>query len=330
MSNPAKIFTWAIRVLLGILFILSGFVKAEDILGFSYKLNEYWRVFGTDFMEPTSLFLAWFISVFEMALGVAMIVGYRMKLTAWPLVLMMVFFTFLTGYSAVTGSVTDCGCFGDAIKLTPCESFIKDLILMVLVAPLFYHRKRIAPIHKGWIPFIVTMVSFALFGGFSYHAYQHLPPVDFRPYAVGNDMYAMTIPDEKNDYIPKAHDYEPIGAACDTTDEYSEFHGNVLLIIYNKIEKSPEKAVKYSVDLANQLKDEDIKVFSACSSIDKETEKAKSKYKIPYCIASRDETVMKTIIRSSPGYLVLKDGIILGKWHHNDAPDKEEIMNLLQ
>lgn len=125
------------RILVGVLFIISGFIKANDTLGFSYKLDEYFLVFNMSFMSAFSVALAQFICVAEIVLGVATLVGWRMNLVTWLLMLMIVFFTFLTFYSAYFNVVKDCGCFGDALKLTPWQSFGKDVVLLVLILVIF-------------------------------------------------------------------------------------------------------------------------------------------------------------------------------------------------
>src|SRR4051812_37722650 len=126
-----KVITTIARILVGALFIFSGFIKANDPMGFGYKLQEYFEVFNMHWMIPVASFLAIFICIFEMAVGVALLLGARVKLVLWLLSLMMVFFTFLTFYSAYYNKVTSCGCFGDAIPLTPWQSFYKDIILCI-------------------------------------------------------------------------------------------------------------------------------------------------------------------------------------------------------
>jgi uncharacterized membrane protein YphA (DoxX/SURF4 family) len=138
-----KTFTWISRMLVGALFIVSGLIKANDAIGFSYKLEEYFTVFGTPWMNDYALFLAAFVCILEIILGVAVIFGTRMITVSWLLLLMILFFTFLTFYSAYFNKVTDCGCFGDALKLTPWESFTKDLVLLFFVLIIFFNRLRI-------------------------------------------------------------------------------------------------------------------------------------------------------------------------------------------
>src|SRR3954465_11499556 len=133
------------RFLVGVLFIISGFIKANDPLGFSYKLDEYFVVFHMEWLSAISLGLAIFICAAEIGLGVATLAGAKMKFTSWSLLLMIIFFTFLTFYSWYFNKVTDCGCFGDALHLTPLQSFEKDIVLLVLILLIFSQRGNIRP-----------------------------------------------------------------------------------------------------------------------------------------------------------------------------------------
>lgn len=147
-----KIITWISRILVGALFIVSGLIKANDPMGFAYKLQDYYTVFAeynllgffnSGLFMNTALELSILICIVEVALGVALLFGSKMKLVGSILLVMIIFFTILTGFSAITGKVTDCGCFGDALKLTPWQSFLKDVVLLLLIIPIFLWRGRI-------------------------------------------------------------------------------------------------------------------------------------------------------------------------------------------
>ena len=146
-----KILDQFARFFVGGLFIFSGLIKLNDPVGTEIKLEEYFEVFAEDFgsfflwFKPYALEIGMILIVLEVVLGVAVLINYRMNLTTKVLLALMVFFTFLTFYSAYFNKVTDCGCFGDAIKLTPWESFWKDMILMVFVLHLFWYRNSINP-----------------------------------------------------------------------------------------------------------------------------------------------------------------------------------------
>jgi uncharacterized membrane protein YphA (DoxX/SURF4 family)/peroxiredoxin len=180
--------TWICRILVGVLFIISGLIKANDAIGFSYKLNEYFEVFGMPWLQPISVGLSMFICVFEVACGVAAITGFKPKLNAWLLLSMIVFFTFLTFYSAYFNKVTDCGCFGDAIKLKPWESFTKDVVLLVLILPIFLMRNKIKSLLPEKANFSFVTMCTALTTFFTIYCFMHLPVKDFRPYAIGKNL----------------------------------------------------------------------------------------------------------------------------------------------
>lgn len=178
------------RLLVGVLFIISGFVKLNDPLGFSYKLQEY---FGVDvlnlpFLEPYALGIAVIVVVFEVVLGIFLLIGYKPKFTVWSLLLMIIFFTFLTFYSAYFDKVRECGCFGDALPMTPWESFTKDIILLVLILILFLGVKHIKPILSKLGTTVVALVGFLASLSFAYYVLMHLPAIDFRAYKIGDNL----------------------------------------------------------------------------------------------------------------------------------------------
>lgn len=186
------------RIFVGVLFIFSGFIKLNDPLGFSYKLQEYFSydVLNIPFLEPYALIISVLVVVFEVVLGIFLLIGYKPKFTVWSLLLMIVFFSFLTFYSAYFDKVKDCGCFGDAIKLTPWESFTKDLILLVFILILFFGVKHIKPIFNALTTTVVALLGFIACFWFAYHVLMHLPAIDFRAYKIGNNITEqMTIPE---------------------------------------------------------------------------------------------------------------------------------------
>lgn len=198
-----KYLVWISRIFVGVLFIISGLIKLNDPVGFSFKLEEYFSqgVLDLPFLMPLALAISIFVVIVEVILGVLLLIGFKPKFTVWSLLLMIVFFTFLTFYSAYFNKVTDCGCFGDAVKLTPWESFTKDIILLIFILILFFGRKHIKSIFSpkvNWILGGVSLVACALFAN---HVLNHLPSVDFRPYKIGaNIQEGMSVPEN----APKA------------------------------------------------------------------------------------------------------------------------------
>lgn len=187
------------RIFVGVLFIISGLIKLNDPLGFSYKLQEYFStdVLNIPFLEPYALAISVFVVVFEVVLGVFLLIGYKPKFTIWSLLAMIVFFTFLTFYSAYFDKVKDCGCFGDALKLTPWESFTKDLVLLFFILILFFGIKHIKPLFNQLGLTVVALLSFIACLWFGYNVLMHLPSKDFRPYKIGANMQeGMIVPDD--------------------------------------------------------------------------------------------------------------------------------------
>ncbi|RMG67932.1 MAG: DoxX family protein [Bacteroidetes bacterium] len=325
------------RLMVGVLFVYSGFVKANDYLGFAYKLEEYFYVFGEHFPPLKGFFhlfipaaggLAWFISVFEIALAFAILLGWRMPLTAWLSLLMMVFFTVLTGYSHFTGAVTDCGCFGDALPLKPWESFVKDLILMTMFIPLFLVRKSVRAFPSDRIAGILTGLSFLVAGFYSWYCHEHLPRIDYRAYKVGVDLNICTTEIGPEGYPPCKDWYPDFSPEEFPMGEPGLFEGHTLLIITNDVSEAPAEAARKSADLAGKLENSHVKVIGATSSGDDALQAYRTTYGVKYPFCFMDETVLKTVVRSHPGYVLLAEGVIVKKWHHNDTPSYEEIMQL--
>ena len=214
-----KILAQISRVLVGVLFIISGFIKANDPLGFSYKLQEYFEVFNMPWLGSAALVMAILICAGEIGLGVALLLGAKIKMTSWALLLMILFFTWLTFYSWYFNKVTDCGCFGDALHLEPFQSFMKDIVLLVLIFFIFMGRKYITPVFgerpSTWLAWTGLVVSMA----FSIYCYLHLPVIDFRPYAVEKNISeGMKLPPEAvTDSVVMLFIYEKDGKQIELT-----------------------------------------------------------------------------------------------------------------
>lgn len=185
---------WISRIFVGLLFIFSGLIKANDPIGFGYKLQEYWVVFGTDFLTPHSATIAIIICALEILLGALLLLGFYRRIVAWGLLLLIIFFTFLTFYSAFFEVVTSCGCFGDAIPLTPWESFVKDLILLAFILIIFMWRDRIKPVTKDKQTTAITTLALVVVSiGAGVYTYNFLPIIDFLPYKKGHNIPELMV-----------------------------------------------------------------------------------------------------------------------------------------
>lgn len=335
LSTTNKL-VWLVRIFVGLLFLYSGYVKANDYIGFAYKLEEYFMVFGIDFsffkgffdfLSPFSKPLAWFISVFEMALGVAVIIGWRMNLTLWLSMIMMVFFTILTGYSHFTGAVADCGCFGDALKIEPWESFVKDIILTGMLLPVFLVRKYIPPLFGKGPTGKVVLASFLLAGAYSYYCHEHLPVVDYRAYKVGVDLEHCKDYIHPGDDLPKCVDFDQFYS----DRELPIFEGKNLMVITYTGFKADLEDLKASEALNQSLQNSGINVYGANGDSKKNFEEnIVPKAGLTYPFTYFDPKTLKTMVRSNPGYILLNEGVVVKKWHHNDVPSAEEVKSLLQ
>ena len=183
------------RIIVGILFIFSGLVKANDPLGLSYKMQEFFEVWGWNFFNDFTLSFSILMIAFEIIAGVAVLLGWRMKLFSWLLLLLIIFFTFLTGYAVLSGKIRTCGCFGDCIPLTATQSFTKDLVLSALIVFIFIFRNQVQPLFTSKVSsrilILTVLFSFALQG----YVFKHLPIIDCLPYKIGkNIQQQMKVP----------------------------------------------------------------------------------------------------------------------------------------
>jgi len=364
-----KILDHIVRYIVGGLFIFSGVVKINDPVGMKIKLQEYFEVFTADFTDlfhilvPAAMVIGIFLVILEILLGIAVLINYRMNISAWILLVLIVFFTFLTFYSAYFNKVTDCGCFGDAIPLTPWQSFYKDAILIVMIGYLFWRRKTydsIVDLRKGNIV-IGAAAGIALFIGI--YAIAHLPFIDFRAYKIGDNIAFNMQPEEDPifeytfrkagelissekyllvedgfEYVdykiknpgkatPKITDYNVWN---DDDGDYTEqsLTGLKLLLIIQEVDNSDaDEMEEINSLIAGMERKVEVIVLTASAAASFENFRHHYQLAVPYYFT--DATVLKAMIRSDPGIMLLRDGTVLGKWHNNDVPETEKILRLI-
>lgn len=360
------------RFFVGGLFIFSGLIKLNDPIGTRIKMEEYFGVFADDFgsffelFVPFAMEIGMIMIILEIALGVAVLIYYRMNITTILLLLLMVFFTFLTFYSAYFNKVTDCGCFGDAIKLTPWQSFWKDIILMIFVLHLFWYRKSYVPVLKTrqghFVVASVTILS--LF--FGIYAIRHLPFIDFRAYRIGNHIPTQMQPEEQpvfeyvfarkdngeeirsDKYLMDTTQYKYVSVVQlneektrakitdfsvstvegnDVTQEI--FQGVKLLFVMYDVSKASVQNMDKILKLLKDLDGSkvDMMVLTSSGSAEFEAFRHEQQLAIPYFFT--DATVLKTIVRSNPGITLWVDGTVKGMWHHHDTPQAAEVLALI-
>jgi len=386
ISKPDGIFGWIynyLRYFLAVFFLFSGAVKAIDAKGTGYKLVDYFGVFGEyapfldglwNFGIENALAIAFFTIVLELFLGFTLLFGVFKKLTLFLYAGLLVFFTFLTGFTTRTGKVTDCGCFGDFLKIEPFQSFQKDLLLVaIFIVILLFAKKYLKPMFKSsalGYGLVVLLTAATIW--FSYYNITHLPIKDFRPYAIGTDLNKCTNmegldPGEKQIFyqmvntngekkemeskeymssqiwkdkswkiegeprevvirkaeLPKCKDFEIETANGELIQEdiMSNPNYNFLVTAYN-LDKSSDEGFEMMNKLTSQLKQKGYELNGLTGS-NIATANAKSNNTVSF--NNLDAIPIKTMIRANPGIILVKDGIIKGKWHYNDLPTIEDL-----
>ncbi len=345
----------------GGLFIFSGLIKINDPVGTAIKLEEYFEVFAQDFssfflvFKPYALFLSILLSALEIILGVALLLRWKLRPILLGLLAMIVFFTFLTFYSAYFNKVTDCGCFGDAIKLTPWQSFGKDILLLVLILVMLATYRYLPKPSRSKITGLLVLITAFVSFGLGLYAYNHEPYIDFRAYKEGNNIPALMKPSAplKYKYImsknsadkefleyptdstwkfkqmvalnpeagPKITDFNIWNDEGDYTQEI--FKGNRLLILVQNAAEADQASFaainKLIAGAAKSNKKIEPVVITASSRPDFDAFRHEVNLSAPYYFG--DATVLKTMMRANPGLMLLQNGKVVGKWHYNDTPD---------
>jgi uncharacterized membrane protein YphA (DoxX/SURF4 family) len=309
-----KYFIQFLRIFVGLSFVSSGILKMIDPLGTSYKLEEYFNpsVLNLEFLVPYALLIGIVLIVLETALGIFLLIGFKSKWSIWGLLLMTILFLFLTWYSAYYNKVTDCGCFGDAIKLTPWETFYKNVVLLILIVFLCFKSKIIKNIVNesltNWIAFLI--IPFSLY--FIYFTLLSLPIIDFRPYKIGvNIEEGMKL--EEGEFIPKIHDFIlESDVEGDLTKAILQ-QDKVLLIIMFDFNKTDKKSFEKIKEISDKAIAKNYYVYGVSASLPDDFVEVKNQYQLNFEILFNDATTLKTMIRANPGLMVLEKGVIVDK-----------------
>jgi uncharacterized membrane protein YphA (DoxX/SURF4 family) len=354
------------RLLVALVFLFSGFVKGVDPLGTAYRIEDYFIAFGTNWAIPLSLFLSIFLCAVEFTLGAALLFNFRLKFMAWPLLLMMLFFTGLTLNDAINNPVPDCGCFGDALKLSNWATFYKNIVLIILVGIIFLYRNKYRSIFVPRIDHWAIAIIFLGFAGFSFYEYSHLPMIDFLGWKKGTDLVpdnpgvAKTYLTYKNKSTGESKEYlSPNYPWNDTTwvkewefvsqrvDESGVIKGHNLTIFdadgnnYTQtFVNNPDYqflVASYSLEDASRKGFEKIDklyedVFKSgysmvvlTGSLPEDIVKYKSGLHEDLEFYNADDIELKMMVRANPGLILLKDGVVIDKWHWRDVPDIQEL-----
>ena len=374
-----KQLVWFCRIFVGLLFIFSGLIKINDPLGFSYKLEEYFEVFHIGFLSSFALSMAIILCSLEIILGFALLLGVRAKSVAWGLLLLIIFFAFLTFYSAYFKVVQTCGCFGDAIPLTPWQSFSKDLVLLLLIIIIFINRKTIEPVFSKKTGDNLLIGSAIVALGIGLYTYNFMPVIDFLPYKVGASIPdAMKIPpgakpDEfqitynlKNkktgetkvmtdrEYLSsniwKDSNWEVVGTPENklvkkgyeppikdlsiqdaqgsnyTNELLSNPYNSLIVVAYDLNHTNVEAIGKLNAVAANLIHNFNTRTIMLTSNSAKDAEAFARKNHLVMEIFYADEVPLKSMVRANPGVILMKNGVILNKWHYHSMPKYEDLV----
>lgn len=359
----------ACRFILAVVFIFSGFVKAIDPLGFSYKTQEYLSVFGMPSgILGTSFPLLFSIALagLEFALGVFLFWGIRNFFSSFVALLLLAIMTPLTLYLSLENPVSDCGCFGEAWVLTNWESFAKNAFLFIASVSIFVGRRHIIRFVSEKMEWMISVCTFLFIFALSFYCLSALPILDFRPYKIGQNIRegmeipagekmpifetkfvlekdgvrkvfaledypdstwtfieSQTVLKEKG-YEPLIHDFllQLVETGEDITDKLLSDENYTFLLVVPRIEYADDS----NIDLINEIFDYSVEhgygfyALTASSVRNIELWKDKTGAEYPFCFA--DEKMLKTVIRSNPGLLLMKDATILNKWSNNYLPDE--------
>ena len=372
-SNTKNNILLIARIIFGLVFLFSGFVKAVDPLGTAYKISDYLEAFSLtslDFLAfPASLLLI----ATEFTIGFNILFNIHLKASTWAASLFMLVMTPVTLYLAISNPISDCGCFGDAIVMTNWQTFYKNVVLCIVLAIIALLQNQTRPWLSNFGASIVTLIPILISFGISIYCYNLLPIIDFRPYKIGNNIIeGMQIPEDapldkyettffyekdgveqaftldnypaedstwtfvrqeskliEQGFVPPIHDFSIITEDGDITDLVLEDAGYTLLVISHKVEKASTKNIKCVKSTIANAKKAGAKVIWLTSSYTDDIDNFKSEYEINDTFGATDDITLKTIVRSNPGLVLIKDATVIEKWHHNSLPTKDELNQLI-
>jgi len=366
MTILRKIGIPVIQLLLGSIFLFSGFVKVIDPVGSTIKMEDYAVAFGVDMPHAFILLLAVGQGLFEFLLGFWLILGIWKKTAGWLVLLFMAIMTPFTLYLAIANPVSDCGCFGDAVKLTNWETFIKNSVLLSFAilylrcrdsALSFYGRRT-----GRWCSYWCLIFSLLL----SIHSYRHQPLIDFMPFKTGNDLYELThLPETAvTDSIEYRFTYEKDGvrkivtagnlpasgsgwnyvdrtqvlirkgdepvisnlailhpSLGDLTESILRDTSYVFLFVSPKLETSERQHVTDAVNAYKYARQYDYAFYGLTSSAPEAIEEWQYEYDSDVEFCASDDRLLTTMIRTNPGLVLLKNGVVYRKWSFRDIPE---------
>ncbi len=322
------------RLILAVAFILSGFVKAVDPLGTQYKIQDYLVAMGLgrlipDFMTLSASVL---LSTIEFILGICLLFAIRRRMVSKIVLVLMAAMTLLTLWLALTDPISDCGCFGDALVLTNWQTFWKNIVLLTAAVIVWRYpllMPRLIGETNQWIVMNYSGVFILLvIAGRSLYT---LPQFDFRPYHVGTNLrqgWQRMMEGEDSPYAEFFMELTDEGE--DITEDVLNREGYTFLLVSPHLEQADDS----QLDALNQIYEYSLDNGYPFYCLTASTEKGINHWRnitgaeYPFC--NTDDITLKTIIRSNPGLLLLKNGVIIRKWSHNNLPDEQDLTGELE
>ena len=322
------------RLILAVAFILSGFVKAVDPLGTQYKIQDYLVAMGLGRLIPDFITLSAsvLLSTIEFILGICLLFAIRRRMVSKIVLVLMAAMTLLTLWLALTDSISDCGCFGDALVLTNWQTFWKNIVLLTAAVIVWRYpllMPRLIGETNQWIVMNYSGVFILLvIAGRSLYT---LPQFDFRPYHVGTNLrqgWQRMMEGEDSPYAEFFMELTDEGE--DITEDVLNREGYTFLLVSPHLEQADDS----QLDALNQIYEYSLDNGYPFYCLTASTEKGINHWRnitgaeYPFC--NTDDITLKTIIRSNPGLLLLKDGVIIRKWSHNNLPDEQDLTGELE
>jgi uncharacterized membrane protein YphA (DoxX/SURF4 family) len=362
------------RLLIGCVFVFSGFVKAIDPVGFAIKIGDYLAAFGLQDFKPLALLASMNLSAVEFTLGVCMLLGVYRRYTSILILLLMLVMTPLTLYLALFNPVSDCGCFGDAVIISNWATFGKNIVLLSATVFVLIYNRKLYQCFTFNVYWFVVLFIYVYCIGFSWWNYNHLPLLDFRPYKIGaNIPEQMTIPgDASHDEYESVFIYEKDGVkkeftldnypANDSSWTFVDTHTKlavrgvkpkietfnvydsddndvsdiilyndepVLLLIAHKLEEASDERIDEINNLYDYALERGIPFYCITGSAQEYRQAWIDITGAEYPFLFADDVLLKTIIRSNPGLVLIKNGTILEKRHYKDIPEEENMAKVL-
>jgi triosephosphate isomerase len=322
------------RLVLAVAFILSGFVKAVDPLGTQYKIHDYLGTLGLANMVPDFVTLSTSVvqSSAEFFLGICLLFAIRRRLVSLISMILMVVMTLLTLWLAIANPISDCGCFGDALVLTNWQTFWKNVVLLAAAVVVWRYpldMGRIISRSNQWI--VMNYSAFFILVIIAGRSLYTLPQFDFRPYHIGTNLregWQRMIDGEDSPYAEFF--IEDIDEGEDITEQVLNDEGYTFLLVSPHLEQADDSQLDDLNRIYEYSQDNGYPFYCLTASSQRGITRWQDITGAEYPFCQTDETTLKTVIRSNPGLLLLKNGVIIRKWSHNALPTAEEMNGTLE